>query len=106
MTHALVAPLLIGVKWLDPEWMLSEFGSAFFWVRLEGLAGLAGSWPTAQAQREVGMADGAAERSLEARSMSLCARAAEGPCPGSARRRLQAQTNTTEGNGVGSPYGG
>jgi hypothetical protein len=34
MTHALVAPLLFGVKWLDPEWMLSEFGSAFFWVSL------------------------------------------------------------------------
>jgi membrane-associated protein len=34
MTHALLAPLLFGVKWLDPEWMLSEFGSAFFWVSL------------------------------------------------------------------------
>jgi membrane-associated protein len=34
MTHALLAPKLFGVTWLDPEWMLGEFGSAFFWVSL------------------------------------------------------------------------
>ena len=34
MTHALLAPMLFGVKWLDPEWMLSEFGAWFFWVSL------------------------------------------------------------------------
>jgi membrane-associated protein len=34
VTHALVAPLMFGIKWLDPEWMLDEFGSAFFWVSL------------------------------------------------------------------------
>ena len=34
MTDALLAPMLFGVKWLDPEWMLSEFGSWFFWVSL------------------------------------------------------------------------
>jgi membrane-associated protein len=26
--------MLFGVTWLDPEWMLSEFGSGFFWVSL------------------------------------------------------------------------
>jgi membrane-associated protein len=34
MTLARVTPMLAGVKWLDPEWMLSEFGSGFFWVSL------------------------------------------------------------------------
>jgi membrane-associated protein len=34
MTHALVAPLLFGVKWLDPDWMLDQFGAGFFWVSL------------------------------------------------------------------------
>jgi membrane-associated protein len=27
-------PLLFGIKWLDPDWMLDEFGAAFFWVSL------------------------------------------------------------------------
>jgi membrane-associated protein len=27
-------PLLLGVKWLDPDWLLSEFGGAFLWVSL------------------------------------------------------------------------
>ena len=34
MTHALLAPMLFGITWLDPEWMLEQFGSAFFWVSL------------------------------------------------------------------------
>ncbi len=34
MPHLLLAPLLFGIKWLDPEWMLDHFGSAFFWVSL------------------------------------------------------------------------
>ena len=34
MTHALLAPKLFGITWLDPEWMLEEFGSGFFWVSL------------------------------------------------------------------------
>jgi len=34
MTHALLTSKLFGVTWLDPDWMLSEFGSAFFWVSL------------------------------------------------------------------------
>ncbi len=29
-----VQPLLFGIKWMDPEWLLSQFGSAFFWVSL------------------------------------------------------------------------
>ena len=34
MTPALLAPMLFGIKWLDPEWMLDHFGSGFFWVSL------------------------------------------------------------------------
>ena len=34
MPTALLAPLLFGVKWLDPEWMLEQFGAGFFWVSL------------------------------------------------------------------------
>src|SRR3954465_1357191 len=26
--------MLFGIKWMDPEWLLSQFGSAFFWVSL------------------------------------------------------------------------
>jgi membrane-associated protein len=26
--------MLLGIKWLDPEWLLSEFGGAFLWVSL------------------------------------------------------------------------
>ena len=32
--QVLVEPLLLGIKWLDPEWLLSEFGGAFIWVSL------------------------------------------------------------------------
>jgi membrane-associated protein len=34
MTHVLLAPMLFGIKWLDPDWMLEQFGSGFFWVSL------------------------------------------------------------------------
>ena len=34
MPSALLAPLLFGVQWLDPEWMLDQFGAGFFWVSL------------------------------------------------------------------------
>jgi len=27
-------PLLLGIKWMDPEWLLSEFGSSFIWLSL------------------------------------------------------------------------
>lgn len=30
----LLEPLLLGIKWLDPEWLLGEFGGAFIWVSL------------------------------------------------------------------------
>ena len=26
--------MLFGITWMDPEWLLSQFGSAFFWVSL------------------------------------------------------------------------
>jgi len=29
-----IAPLLLGLQWMDPEWLLSQFGSALFWVSL------------------------------------------------------------------------
>jgi membrane-associated protein len=28
------APLLLGIKWLDPEWLQHEYGSAFIWLAL------------------------------------------------------------------------
>jgi membrane-associated protein len=38
MPHAmltpLLAPMLLGIKWLDPDWMLEHFGAGFFWVSL------------------------------------------------------------------------
>ena len=27
-------PLLFGIEWMDPQWLLAEFGSSFFWVSL------------------------------------------------------------------------
>lgn len=27
-------PLLLGIDWMDPEWLLDRFGGAFFWVSL------------------------------------------------------------------------
>jgi membrane-associated protein len=30
----LVHPLLLGMSWMDPEWWLNQFGSAFFWISL------------------------------------------------------------------------
>src|SRR5215204_5027244 len=34
MTHALLTTMLFGVQWLDPQWMLDQFGSGFLWVSL------------------------------------------------------------------------
>jgi membrane-associated protein len=34
MTHVLLTPLSFGIKWLDPDWLLDQFGSGFFWVSL------------------------------------------------------------------------
>ena len=27
-------PMLLGIKWMDPNWLLQQFGSEFFWVSL------------------------------------------------------------------------
>ena len=27
-------PLLFGIEWMDPNWLLDQFGTAFFWVSL------------------------------------------------------------------------
>ena len=29
-----VHPLLLGLNWMDPEWLLEHFGGAMFWVSL------------------------------------------------------------------------
>jgi membrane-associated protein len=29
-----MAPMLLGIKWMDPNWLLTQFGSEFFWVSL------------------------------------------------------------------------
>jgi membrane-associated protein len=29
-----VAPMLLGIKWMDPNWLLSQFGAEFFWISL------------------------------------------------------------------------
>jgi len=34
MAQPLLAPLLFGITWLDPERMLDRFGTGFFWVSL------------------------------------------------------------------------
>jgi len=31
---ALLVPLLFGIQWMDPNWLLEQFGTAFFWVSL------------------------------------------------------------------------
>ena len=30
----LAVPMLLGIKWMDPNWLLDQFGTAFFWVCL------------------------------------------------------------------------
>jgi membrane-associated protein len=30
----LLAPMLFGITWMDPTWLLDQFGTAFFWVSL------------------------------------------------------------------------
>jgi membrane-associated protein len=34
VTLDLIAPLLLGVKWLDPSWLQHHYGSAFIWISL------------------------------------------------------------------------
>jgi membrane-associated protein len=31
---SVVQPLILGIKWLDPEWLQHEYGSAFIWIAL------------------------------------------------------------------------
>jgi membrane-associated protein len=31
---ALLMPLLLGIEWMEPNWLLDQFGTAFFWVSL------------------------------------------------------------------------
>lgn len=31
---ALLQPLLLGMDWMDPDWLLAEFGTALFWLSL------------------------------------------------------------------------
>jgi membrane-associated protein len=32
--QVVVEPLLLGIKWLDPDWLLTEFGGAFLWISM------------------------------------------------------------------------
>ena len=32
--NTLAAPLLLGMKWMDPNWLLDNFGQEFFWISL------------------------------------------------------------------------
>ena len=32
--HALVQPLLLGIDWMDPNWLLDRFGTALFWISI------------------------------------------------------------------------
>jgi membrane-associated protein len=34
MNSLATAPMLLGIQWMDPNWLLSQFGSEFFWVSL------------------------------------------------------------------------
>jgi len=34
MAQVLLAPMMFGITWLDPDWLLDRFGSGFFWVSL------------------------------------------------------------------------
>src|SRR3954454_5353129 len=31
---ALLVPMLFGIQWMDPNWLLEQFGTAFFWISL------------------------------------------------------------------------
>lgn len=32
--HSSVSPLLLGMSWMEPDWLLHQFGSSLFWVAL------------------------------------------------------------------------
>lgn len=34
MLPDLLQPLLLGIRWMDPDWLLATFGSALFWISL------------------------------------------------------------------------
>jgi membrane-associated protein len=34
VASSLLHPMLLGIKWLDPEWLQHEYGSAFIWIAL------------------------------------------------------------------------
>jgi membrane-associated protein len=31
---SVIEPMLLGIKWMDPNWLLTQFGSEFFWISL------------------------------------------------------------------------
>jgi membrane-associated protein len=33
-TLTTLTPMLLGIKWMDPTWLLAQFGSEFFWISL------------------------------------------------------------------------
>ena len=34
MAHALVHPMLLGIDWMDPNWLLDRFGAELFWISI------------------------------------------------------------------------
>jgi len=32
--HALVQPMILGIDWMDPNWLLDRFGAELFWISL------------------------------------------------------------------------
>ena len=34
LTHSVTLPLLLGLEWMDPNWLLDQFGTALFWVSM------------------------------------------------------------------------
>jgi membrane-associated protein len=34
VAYAHLTPMVFGIKWMDPDWLLSEFGASFIWLSL------------------------------------------------------------------------
>ena len=34
LAHSLVAPMLLGIDWMDPKWLLDRFGAELFWISI------------------------------------------------------------------------
>ena len=34
LAHSVTSPLILGLDWMDPNWLLDQFGTALFWVSM------------------------------------------------------------------------